>query len=66
MTVPTPKPFDEKGELEQVNVLYSFLENRFAKKVREGLESVHIEKADASAVSVVRSYDETNLKPYTL
>ncbi|KAG7006132.1 succinyl-coA:3-ketoacid coenzyme A transferase 1 [Physcia stellaris] len=27
-TVPTPKPFDHKGELEQVNALYSFLENR--------------------------------------
>ncbi|KAL6721038.1 hypothetical protein ACLMJK_000138 [Lecanora helva] len=32
-TVPTPIPFDEKGELEQVNVLYSFLENRYQKKV---------------------------------
>lgn len=32
-TVPTPVPFDEKGELEQVNVLYSFLENRYTKKV---------------------------------
>ena len=32
-TVPTPKPFDEKGELEQVNVLYSLLENRYTKKV---------------------------------
>ena len=27
-------PFDEKAELEQVNVLYSFLENRYSKKVR--------------------------------
>ena len=32
-TVPTPLPFDEKGEIEQVNVLYSFLENRYTKKV---------------------------------
>lgn len=32
-TVPTPKPFDEKGELEQVNALYSFLENRYSRKV---------------------------------
>lgn len=32
-TVPTPMPFDEKGELDQVNVLYSFLENRYTKKV---------------------------------
>ena len=32
-SVPTPVPFDEKGELEQVNVLYSFLENRYTKKV---------------------------------
>ncbi|MCJ1274181.1 hypothetical protein MMC21_001976 [Puttea exsequens] len=31
-TVPTPVPFDEKSELEQVNVLYSFLENRYTKK----------------------------------
>ena len=32
-TIPTAKSFDEKGELDQVNVLYSFLENRYAKKV---------------------------------
>ncbi|KAK4695366.1 cytochrome b pre-mRNA-processing protein 6, partial [Lecanoromycetidae sp. Uapishka_2] len=31
-SVPTAVPFDEKGELEQVNVLYSFLENRYTKK----------------------------------
>ena len=32
---PTPSPaaLDEKAELEQVNVLYSFLENRYSKKV---------------------------------
>ena len=36
-TVPTPVPFDEKSELEQVNVLYSFLENRYTKKVRTHL-----------------------------
>lgn len=33
-TVPTKVAFDEKGELEQVNVLYSFLENRYTKTVR--------------------------------
>lgn len=32
-TIPTPVKFDEKAELEQVNVLYSFLENRYTKKV---------------------------------
>ncbi|KAL9103316.1 MAG: hypothetical protein Q9163_001622 [Psora crenata] len=31
-TVPPPKALDEKDELAQVNVLYSFLENRYAKK----------------------------------
>lgn len=31
--IPTSAKFDEKAELEQVNVLYSFLENRYAKKV---------------------------------
>ncbi|MCJ1381512.1 hypothetical protein MMC17_004623 [Xylographa soralifera] len=31
-TVPHPARFDEKLELEQVNVLYSFLENRYTKK----------------------------------
>ncbi|MCJ1421117.1 hypothetical protein MMC32_007479 [Xylographa parallela] len=31
-TVPTPARFDEKAEMEQVNVLYSFLENRYTKK----------------------------------
>jgi len=32
-SLPTPMPFEEKAELEQVNVLYSFLENRYTKKV---------------------------------
>jgi len=32
-TVPTPTALDEKVELEQVNVLYSFLESRYTKKV---------------------------------
>ena len=32
-TIPSPVPFDEQGQLEQVNVLYSFLENRYQKKV---------------------------------
>lgn len=31
--LPPALKFDEKAELEQVNVLYSFLENRYAKKV---------------------------------
>lgn len=32
-TIPASAKYDEKAELEQVNVLYSFLENRYAKKV---------------------------------
>ena len=32
-TVPTAARFDENAELQQVNVLYSFLENRYTKKV---------------------------------
>ena len=32
-TVPSPVKLDEKAELEQVNVLYSFLENRYSNKV---------------------------------
>lgn len=33
LATPVPsQPFDEKGELEQVNVLYSLLENRYSKK----------------------------------
>lgn len=35
MIPPSPK-VDEKLELEQVNVLYSFLDNRYTKKVRNG------------------------------
>lgn len=35
-SVPTKVAFDEKGELEQVNVLYSFLENRYTKTVGNG------------------------------
>ncbi|MCJ1286183.1 hypothetical protein MMC26_005528 [Xylographa opegraphella] len=31
-TVPAPARFDEKAEMEQVNVLYSFLENRYTKQ----------------------------------
>ena len=37
VSVPTPKPFDEKGELGQVNALYTLLENRYTKKVRHVL-----------------------------
>ena len=29
----TPAAFDERGELEQVNVLYSFVEDRYMKRV---------------------------------
>ena len=32
-TVPTTPKVNEKSELEQVNVLYSFLDNRYTKKV---------------------------------
>lgn len=32
--LPSAVKFDEAAELEQVNVLYSFLENRYSKKVR--------------------------------
>lgn len=33
-TLVTPlKPYDEKAEMEQVNALYSLLENRYAKQV---------------------------------
>ena len=32
-TIPTSPKFDEKSELEQVNVLYSFLDNRYSQKV---------------------------------
>ena len=35
-TVPAAPRFDESAELEQVNVLYSLLENRYSKKVRMG------------------------------
>ena len=42
-SVPTPVAFDERRELEQVNVLYSFLENRYTKKVRaEPIRSLSI------------------------
>lgn len=35
-TLVTPlKPRNEAEELEQVNVLYSFLENRYSRKVRD-------------------------------
>ena len=32
-TIPSPVKLDETAELAQVNVLYSFLENRYSKKV---------------------------------
>ena len=40
VTIPTPRPFNEKGELEQVNSLYSLLENRYTKKVMKLMSSV--------------------------
>lgn len=33
-TVPAAPQLDDKAELEQANVLYSFIENRYTKKVR--------------------------------
>jgi len=33
-TTPSPVQLDETAEQAQVNVLYSFLENRYSKKVR--------------------------------
>ncbi|KAL8768584.1 MAG: hypothetical protein Q9203_006044 [Teloschistes exilis] len=40
-TLVTPlKPYDEKAEMEQVNALYSLLENRYAKQVRRNLLNV--------------------------
>lgn len=32
-TIPITPQVDEKSQLEQLNILYSFLENRYAKKV---------------------------------
>ncbi|MCJ1271847.1 hypothetical protein MMC22_011752 [Lobaria immixta] len=43
LATPAPsQPFDEKGELEQVNALYSLLENRYSKKVPAGAQSIAI------------------------
>lgn len=39
-TVPAAPKFDEIAELEQANVLYSFIENRYTKKVRVEISKV--------------------------
>ena len=63
VTVPTPKPFDEKGELEQVNALYSLLENRYTKKVLYiAFNGLKMTQADMCTVSPLRTNAETILK----
>ncbi len=47
VTIPTPVVFDEKAELEQVNVLYSFLENRYTKKVLLQYSSIGLKRLDS-------------------
>lgn len=44
-TTPSPAKLDEAAELAQVNVLYSFLENRYSNKVRTALAIVVIARA---------------------
>lgn len=67
-TVPTPKPFNEAHELAQVNVLYSFLENRYTKKVKQLWRSYQYAElsADIRSVSIIGSYDEATLQSDTL
>lgn len=72
----TGAPFDEKRELEQVNVLYSFLENRYHKKVRGEngnlTPCIYLRWGYAEfnrflhVVSSLRSHDETRLEPCLL
>lgn len=49
----SPAALDEKAELEQVNVLYSFLENRYTKKV-----------ASAVAGYLIKTYEAPDSTPY--
>lgn len=48
-TIPSSAKYDEKAESEQVNVLYSFLENRYAKKVRTALATLGSDFVAANA-----------------
>ena len=83
LATPVPsQPFDEKGELEQVNVLYSLLENRYSKKVPAGAQSIaihlHINSrcefvlnfspslSRLHIVSSLRLYIEARLEPHLL
>lgn len=50
---PSPAALDEKAELEQVNVLYSFLENRYSKKV-----------VSAAADYLIKAYKGPDSTPY--
>ena len=59
-TIPPHKPFDETKELGQVNVLYSFIENRYVKKVSSRVDHESSKGTfDVNAVSPLRSNDET-------
>lgn len=57
-TVPTKIAFDESGELEQASVLYSFLEDRYKKKVGVCCISCDdiwgSEEADSSRIASIR------------
>lgn len=50
-TLVTPlKPYDEQAQLEQVNVLYSFMEDRYAKKVRHDIPAQYCEMLIESSI----------------
>lgn len=51
VTVPTAVELDEKAELDQVNVLYSFLENRYGNKV--GSQDILPKRPTALALTLV-------------
>lgn len=69
----TDLKFDERLELEQVNVLYSFLENRYAKKVPDRAPFLVRTCLDFASktrvfytVSSIEPPHETCVKPYVL
>lgn len=50
-TLVTPiKPYDEQAQLEQVNVLYSFMENRYAKTVSQDIRAQDYEMLIKSSI----------------
>lgn len=66
-TIPTTPRFDEQAELAQVNVLYSFLEDRYSQKVWAAvLAHIMTLGFNTFVVPSIRTYAQACIEPCLL